>query len=108
MTTKTTDITPNEFLSFVTTNNYTLTLKHDRKIISITSRFTPNNKEEFIEHESKIVDALLYLPVSGGSLWGSTSDSVGGCVALKNGVATFNISFTKGLRWFNKLAKLMS
>lgn len=55
-------------------------------VITITKRFEPNNREQYSHCDSEAYVILSYAPLRGGSVWGTDGGSVGGAVALTNGV----------------------
>jgi len=93
--------TPTEFIKFLNKNKYDVQLTNT--VLSITANFSKGNIAAYRLHEDSIINEFNELPLKGGSIWGSTSDGIGGFIALERGKATFNISFTTGKRWVKTL-----
>ena len=61
-------------------------------VVSISKRFTPGSREQFIELDSEYYDVLSMVTARGGSMWGTDGSGVGGYAAMQSGVFTMNIS----------------
>lgn len=65
---------------------------HDQ-IVSVTGKFKPGDKAAYVEMERNAYKILgMFKQVRAGSIWGSDSGSVGGAVALENGMFILNKS----------------
>lgn len=75
--------------------------------LGLYRNFTPGDCDQYCETESDALCLLHKAPLKGGSVWGSTSDGIGGAIALSSGRAEFKKSGT-GKRWLKQLEKLIA
>ena len=62
-------------------------------VLSIEKKFKKNDKDAYMQCEAEAEEIMYLLPQTrAGSVWGSTSDGVGGAVALSKGVFVMNKS----------------
>lgn len=80
----------------------------EREVVSLEGSFEAQNPEAYMAFENACLDLLIRASSRSrsGSVWGSTSHSVGGAIALDNGFATFKSSRC-GLRFLKQLSKLL-
>lgn len=71
-------------------------------VLTISRTFTPGDRAAYVDADMDACSIMSGVPVVGpGSTWGSTSDGIGGCVAIDRGVYTLKRSgvsknFTNG------------
>jgi hypothetical protein len=62
-------------------------------IVELTARFTPGDAQAYAMAESKVLGHLQAVPTtSAGSVWGDTSDGVGGALAVGKGSLSIKAS----------------
>lgn len=77
---------------------------HSSGIVIVSTTFTPGDMAAYAEAERSCNRVLnLVRQTRPGSVWGSTSDSVGGHVAIERGVCTINKSGVD-----KRIAKILS
>jgi hypothetical protein len=66
---------------------------HNGGVVTVTARFEPGDEKAYAEAE-RSCNAVLSMvrQTRAGSVWGSTSDGVGGLIAINRGVYTLNKS----------------
>jgi hypothetical protein len=74
-------------------------------VVTITKTFSPGDKQAFVEADMMAGSVLDKAPLKGGSVWGTDGGSVGGHVALRDGVFVLNKS-GEGTRFINALKQL--
>ena len=75
-------------------------------IVTIVKRFTPGDREAYVECDMFAYDILSIAPLKGGSVWGTDGGSIGGYTGLSGGYYKLNKSGSGGKRFIAELAKL--
>lgn len=66
------------------------TVSFSDNVFTITKSIPPNNPVAFADCESAAFEVLAAVPLRGGSVWGTDGASVGGHVAMQNGLFRMN------------------
>ncbi len=77
--------TATAFLSAATAAGFFVLVQKDQRIVRISKQFPKGNAEAYADCDMQGPRLLSMLDARGGSMWGSTGDSVGGAVALQKG-----------------------
>lgn len=85
---ETTTVTPNgiasAFHATVTSRGFTIHVKPG--LVTIKASFAPNDRSAYVAHDMDAYGLLAMLPTTAsGSVWGTTSDGVGGHAGLVGG-----------------------
>lgn len=62
------------------------------KVVTISTVFTKGDREAYVTADMTAGDVLSLVPARGGSVWGTTSDGVGGYCGRENGYYRLNKS----------------
>lgn len=81
------------------------TYSYRNEVVTVNIKFTPNDREAYCKADSTAYSLIALVPASGGSIWGTTSDGIGGAVGMKGGYYTLNKSGVKK-RFLAALVKL--
>jgi hypothetical protein len=98
-------LTPAELMEYCTKNDIRIEVKDS--IVTLVKFFQAGNQSEYISAENDV--SIVYsIPVikSDSSIWGTTSDGIGGFVGCKNGHMRINVSGVKK-RFINELKTLL-
>ena len=76
-------------------------------VVKVNCRFTPGDADAYVQVEGQATMLLDMLGAKGGSMWGSTSDGIGGAVALNSGKFRLCVSGVPK-RVSNALVKLLA
>lgn len=74
-------------------------------VIRITRKFEVGDRQAFCECDMMASSVLDLAPLKGGSVWGTDGGSIGGAVALQNGLFVMNKSGSAGVRFMRELRK---
>lgn len=80
------------FLGYCARNGLRVERATTRPIVRVVGSFDPGDRIAYQHLDGVAATALAMVAASGGSVWGSTSDGVGGAVALRDGVYVLNVS----------------
>ena len=84
--------TANEFLAYCKGAALTVTV-NDREIVTVHKDNIPGDRNMYMDAENNGLRAFAMLPSTRpGSIWVTTSDSVGGAVGLDKGYVTLHMS----------------
>lgn len=76
-------------------------------ILTISKKFTPGNMEQYVDADGEYYFILEHLKsTSPGSIWGTTSDGIGGLSAINSGCYVANKS-GGSVRVLNALKKMI-
>lgn len=88
-------------------NEFGFSIEVKSNVVSITKKFEVENTEEYLDCEELALTLMDMVPLKGGSIWGTTSDTVGSISALKHGRFVLNKSGFTGKRFINALSKII-
>lgn len=96
--------TPDEFLEFCKRFDITVARNEDG-MVTLEKSFTPDNPSQYATAEAVVFQAMMSVPqTAAGSIWGTTSDGVGGYSGQLHGKMVLNKSGVSK-RWQAKLNK---
>lgn len=79
------------FVEHCQKHNFGISIRNE--VISITTKFEKGNRDTYTQIENQAMSLLHFLKmVRPGSIWGSTSDGIGGYIAIENGNFVLNKS----------------
>jgi hypothetical protein len=87
-------------------NAYGWTYSASGDIVTIFKKFTPGDRDAYVECDMFAYGILSIAPLKGGSVWGTDGGSIGGYTGLNGGYYKLNKSGSGGKRFIAELAKL--
>jgi len=96
-----------EFVSAATKDGWRISIKSD-SVVAISKNFTPNDMKAYVDADMMAYVILSHVPLKGGSVWGSTSDGIGGIVAARNGHYVLNKSGSSGKKFLAAVSMVLA
>ena len=95
-----------KFVSLCREYGWTWEARRGSTIVTIKKRFPAGSNEQFAIADSEAYSLMEYVPLKGGSTWGTDGGSIGGYTGLMSGCYTLNKSGESGKRFIEALSRI--
>lgn len=96
-----------DFVAAAKNDGWSISVKSD-SVVAISKNFAPGDMKAYVEADMMAYGILAHVPLKGGSVWGSTSDGIGGIVAAKNGHYVLNKSGNSGKKFLAAVSMILA